>query len=171
MLYSLKVIWLRTVLHEVNHFPIRDITDSRHLTRPPSHTGSCSPRQRSALTFLWCASETACHRPDRDNCHLNSNSTKSHLNIRFREVLSTLPSLVLPHLGEVRLGPEHVSPRPPQLLLPPLGLGQLGLDLVQNIARALTSGGGAHRRGHFWHGLKILILILMLWFSSWLLTL
>ena len=125
----------------------------------PSHTGSCSPRQRWELTFLWCTARTACPPDIRITVLTCLEKMYSHLHIRFWIILSTFLVVHLLELGEVWLGSDQVSPRPPQLLLPPLGLGQLRLDLVQDVAGSLASHWGSHWRRNFWHGLKLLKLI------------
>ena len=143
-------------------FTLNSLSLNVLLIMPPSHTEFCSPRQKWGPTFPWCAAETECCPPDnKPVTELHSElDSKSHLDIRVWLIVCCLLCLsaggVLRHLAEVWLGPEHLPPRPPQLLLPPLGLRQFRLDLVQHISRALTSHGGTHWGRNFWHGLEIL---------------
>ena len=75
------------------------------------------------------------------------------LSVGMCTVTHLLTRLHLLSVAEVGLGPGHAPPLPPELVLSPLGLGQLRLDLVQHIP-SLPQARGAHRRRHFWHGLQ-----------------
>lgn len=81
--------------------------------------------------------------------------TVTHLLTRLRPLSVPGLRLALPgaEVAEVWLGPGHAPPLPPELVLSPLGLGQLRLDLVQHVP-SLPQARGAHRRRHFWHGLR-----------------